>query len=109
MAELTGIPSAQLHDRALLGGLLIAAAGAAGIHAAHPPLIRSHDARGVDALLLLDGGHAAVHAHAPQSTLLLDFLAPEPIELARALDVFTRRLMPRAVSAERIVRVGRTA
>ncbi|MBP6773661.1 MAG: S-adenosylmethionine decarboxylase [Gemmatimonadaceae bacterium] len=107
IAELTGIAPAQLHDRALLGGLLIAAAGAAGLHAAHPPTLHTHGVRGVDAFLLLDGGHASVHAQAPQHSLLLDLLAHEPVDLARALDVFRRRLAPAAVSAERIVRTSR--
>lgn len=106
IAELTGVAPAQLHDRALLGGLLIAAAGAAGLHAAHPPLMHAHGVRGVDAILLLDGGHASLHAQAAEGTLLIDLLAPEPIDLARALDVFTRRLAPAAISAERLVRIG---
>jgi len=105
IAELTGIASARLHDRALLGGLLIAAAGAAGLHAAHPPTMQSLDARGVDGILLLEGGHAAVHTYASQRTLLLDLLAPESADLARALEVFTRRLAPATVSAERRVRM----
>ena len=109
VAELTGISPAQLHDRTLLGGLLIAAAGAAGLHAAQPPILHAHGVRGIDALLLLDGGHATVHAHAPSGTLLIDLLAPEPADLARALDVFTRRLAPTAIGAERIVRMGQMA
>jgi len=106
IAELTGIAPAQLHDAALLGGLLIAAAGAAGLHAAAAPLLRSDPLRGVDALLLLEGGHATLHAEAHRRTLLLDLLVPEPAELARALDVFTRRLAPTAVSAERLIRLA---
>lgn len=106
IAELTGVARAQLHDRALLGGLLIAAAGAAGLHAALPPALHAHDVRGVDAVLLLEGGHAALHAYAPQGLLLLDLIAPETADLTRALEVFTRRLAPRGVSSERVVRVG---
>ena len=106
IAELTGIAPAQLHDRALLGGLMIAAAGAAGLHAAQPPSLHAHDVRGIDALLLLEGGHVAVHTHVPQGALLLDLVAPEPADLARALDVFSRRLAPTNVSAERLIRLG---
>ncbi len=106
IAELTGIAPAQLHDAALLGGLLIAAAGAAGLHAAAPPLLRSDRLRGVDAILLLEGGHATLHAEAHRRTLLLDLLVPEPAELARALEVFTRRLAPAAVAAERLIRLA---
>ncbi len=106
IAELTGISSAQLHDAALLGGLLIAAAGAAGLHATAPPLLRSDALRGVDALLLLEGGHATLHAEAHRRTLLFDLLVPEPAELGRALEVLTRRLAPTAVAAERLIRLA---
>jgi len=109
IAELTGIAPAQLHDRALLGGLLIAAAGAAGLHAAHPPVLHAHDVRGLDGLLLLEGGHVAVHTHAQRRTLLLDVLAPEPVDLARALEVFSRRLAPTDIAAERVFRLGQPA
>jgi S-adenosylmethionine/arginine decarboxylase-like enzyme len=104
VAELAGIPAVHLHDSALLGGLLIAAAGAAGAHAVAPPVLRATAVRGVDAFLLLDGGHAALHAQAMNGTLLVDLLAPEPAELRRALEVFTRRLAPAAVAAEQLVR-----
>jgi S-adenosylmethionine/arginine decarboxylase-like enzyme len=104
VAELAGVPAARLTDVTLLGGLLIAAAGAAGLHAVAAPLLRA-DPRGVDALLLLEGGHLALHAHAGRRTLLVDILAPGPAELARALDVLTRRLAPAAVAAERLVRL----
>jgi hypothetical protein len=97
-----------VHDAALLGGLLIAAAGAAGLHAASPPLLRCDTLRGVDALLLLEGGHASLHAEAHRRTLLVDLLVPEPAELARALAVFTRRLAPTAVAAERVIRLAAT-
>ena len=106
VAELSGIARSCLHDSALLGGLLIAAAGAAGLHAMSTPVLRTTDSRGVDGLLMLDGGHAAVHAHSDRGTLLVDLLTPAPAELARALDVFTRRLSPTNVSAERIIRVA---
>lgn len=106
IAELTGIPPVHLHDRALLGGLLIAAAGAAGLHAIFPPTLQSDGIRGVDGLLLLEGGHAAIHAHATERTLLLDVLVPEPAVLSRALDVFTRRLLPKTVSAEQLIRLA---
>ena len=105
VAELSGVAEGCLRDSRLLGGLLIAAAGAAGLHAVTSPVLRTTDSRGVDGFLLLDGGHASLHAHAEQGTLLVDLLAPEPTDLVRALDVFTRRLAPAAVSAERLVRM----
>lgn len=106
VAELTGVAESCLRDSALLGGLLIAAAGAAGVHAFASPLLRNNTLQGVDGLMLLDGGHAAVHAQAPRGRLLLDLLAPMPAEVTRALDVFTRRLAPTAVSAETLLRAA---
>ncbi len=108
VAELSGIARSCLHDTALLGGLLIAAAGAAGLHAISSPILRTTDHRGVDGLLMLDGGHAAIHAHSDRGTLLLDLLTVAPAELAKALEVFIRRLHPTNVSAERIMRGAAT-
>lgn len=105
-AELAGIASSRLHDRTLLGGLLIAAAGAAGLHAAHAPVLHHDTMRGVDALLLLDGGHAAMHSYADHETLFVDIVAPQSADLDKALAVFTRRLLPTATNIERAVRSG---
>lgn len=105
VAGLTDVAPVHLHDGGMMGGLLIAAAGAAGLHATGAPLIRLHGTRGVDAVLMVDGGHAAVHAHAPRHMLLLDIIAPEPADLARALEVFTRRLAPGGVTMERLLRL----
>lgn len=105
-AELAGIDSTRLHDRALLGGLLIAAAGAAGLHAAHAPVLHHDAMRGVDALLLLDGGHAAMHSYAEDETLFIDIVAPQSADLDKALAVFTRRLLPTFTNTERAVRSG---
>jgi S-adenosylmethionine/arginine decarboxylase-like enzyme len=106
VAEFKGVAESCLRDSTLLGGLLIAAAGAAGLHALTSPLLRNSTTQGVDGLMLLDGGHAAIHAQASRGCLLLDLVAPIPAELTRALDVFTRRLAPTAVSAETLVRAS---
>ena len=109
VAEFTGVAESCLRDSALLGGLLIAAAGAAGLHALASPMLRNSTLQGVDGLMLLDGGHATVHAQAASGRLLLDLFAPMPADLARALDVFTRRLAPTAVSSETLVRAHDSA
>lgn len=106
VAGLTDVAPEFLHDTRMLGGLLIAAAGAAGLHAVSSPLLRAHGLRGVDGVLLVDGGHAAVHARAERRLLLLDIIAPEPADLVKALEVFTRRLAPGGVTMERILRVS---
>ncbi len=102
--EFAGIASTRLHDRTLLGGLLIAAAGAAGLHAAHAPVLHHDALRGVDALLLLDGGHAAMHSYANDETLFVDIVAPQSADLEKALAVFTRRLLPTSTNTARAVR-----
>lgn len=106
VAGLTDVAPAYLRDSGMLGGLLIAAAGAAGLHATSAPLLRLHSIRGVDGLLMLDGGHAAVHAHAARRMLLVDIIAAEPANLGKALEVFTRRLMPGGVTMERLLRLS---
>lgn len=106
MAELSGIPELRLRDRALLGGLLIAAAGAAGVHTASAPMLQLHDDRGIDGLLMLECGHIAVHAFAERHILLVDVFAPEPAAFDKAVAVFTRRLSPASVTVERTARLS---
>ena len=106
VAGLTDVAPAYLHDSGMMGGLLIAAAGAAGLHATSAPLLRTHGIRGVDDVLMVDGGHAAVHAHAGRGMLLIDIIAAEPANLVKALEVFTRRLMPGGVTLERLLRLS---
>src|SRR6478672_11368455 len=106
VAGLTDVAPTYLHDSGMLGGLLIAAAGAAGLHATAAPVLRAHTVRGVDGMLMVDGGHAAVHAHAGRRMLLIDIIAPEPADLVKALEVFTRRLVPGGVTLERLLRLS---
>lgn len=106
LAEFAGIAPTRLHDRTLLGGLLIAAISAAGLHTAQPPTLHMDAERGVDGVLMLEGGHAAFHSRAEQHTLFVDIIAPEPADLDRALSVFARRLQPASTHVERVVRSG---
>ena len=92
-ADFVGVAPAPLRDVTLLSGLMIAAAGAAGFSADGAPTVRilPHDA--IAALLSIDGGcHMAVHTFPDRGLLLLDVLAPAPLDPRKALDVFTRRL-----------------
>ena len=64
-AEFLGVPLEQLRDAPLLGGLLIAAASAAGFSLSGVPIVREYPA-GVSAVVLLEQGHLSVHAlHRP--------------------------------------------
>jgi len=104
VAEFTGVALEWLGDGARLGGLLVAAAGAAGLHALGAPFVRTSGAHGVDAMLLLEGGHAALHAVPARRVVLVDLLAPIQHDLVPAFDVLSRRLAITAVHAQRLLR-----
>ncbi|HYD54013.1 MAG TPA: S-adenosylmethionine decarboxylase [Gemmatimonadaceae bacterium] len=99
-AEFHGVPATQLGDEQLLGGLLIAAASAAGFGATEVPLVRSFPDGGVTAVLLLGGCHLVAHAFLDRELLLVDVLAPAARDSQKALDVFARRLTAREVRSE---------
>jgi S-adenosylmethionine decarboxylase len=99
-ADLSGVASASLRDAPLLSGLLIAAAGAAGLTAVGTPLIRVAPAGGVSAVLLLDPCHVSIHSLPDRGLALVDVLARDAAGATKALDVFVRRLMPTAVASD---------
>jgi S-adenosylmethionine/arginine decarboxylase-like enzyme len=84
----------------MIGGLLIAAAGAAGFGSLGVPVSRARPDGACDAALLLDQAHLVVHALPEQGLLVIDLFAPAPHDLGKALDVFTRRLNPVKVSTD---------
>jgi S-adenosylmethionine/arginine decarboxylase-like enzyme len=93
-AELSGVSATQLRDVGMLGGLLIAAAGAAGFSSLGVPAARKRPDGACDVALLLDEAHLVVHALPDEGLLVLDLFAPASHDLSKALDVFTRRLNP---------------
>ena len=99
-ADFLGVPAAQLRDDALIGGLLVAAAGAAGLGAHGPPVMRALPHDGVAGLFLLEGCHIAVHTFPAEELLLLDVLSRATRDAQKAVDVFARRLTARAVRAD---------
>ena len=84
----------------MIGGLLIAAAGAAGFNSLGVPASRSRPDGASDAALLLDQAHLVVHALPEQGILVIDLFAPAAHDLGKALDVFTRRLTPAKVTVD---------
>lgn len=104
VADFHGVAPAQLRDGALLSGLLIAAAGAAGFSAMGAPLVRHLPHDGVAALLLLDTCHMSVHTVPERGLLLLDVLAPAAHDARKALDVFARRLSAREIRSDQRAR-----
>jgi S-adenosylmethionine decarboxylase len=99
-ANLSGVASGALRDAPLLSGLLIAAAGAAGLTAVGAPLIRVAPTGGVSAVLLLDPCHVSIHSFPDRGLALVDVLARDAAGGNKALDVFVRRLAPTAVGSD---------
>ena len=97
LADFIGVPSARAADAALLSGLLVAASGAAGLSASGTPAVHLLPSGSVTALLLLDGGHVALHTQPARGIVLLDVLAPSGIDCHKAADVLERRLAPTTV------------
>ncbi|MES2178955.1 MAG: S-adenosylmethionine decarboxylase [Gemmatimonadota bacterium] len=103
-ADLVGVASGALRDAPLLSGLLIAAAGAAGLNAPGAPIVRAAPNGEVSAVLLLDPGHASVHSLPDRGIALIDVIARDTAGAAKALDVFVRRLSPASVKSDTRVR-----
>ena len=103
-ADFTGVSAAFLRDAMLLQGLLIAAAGAAGLSSVGTPIVRQLPSDAIAAVLLLDGCHMSVHAFPDRELLLLDVLTTTTHEPRKALDVFARRLLPQDVRSDSRVR-----
>lgn len=99
-AEFIGVPREQLRDTALLGGLLIAAASAAGFSLNGVPTVREHPAGSVSAIVLLDHGHLSVHSIPERQALLFDAVAPASHDFRKALDVLSRRLTAREIKTD---------
>lgn len=99
-ADLAGVASGPLRDASLLSGLLIAAAGAAGLNPSGAPHVRIAPDGGVSAVLFLDPCHASVHSLPDRGLALVDILARSAGDAAKALDVFVRRLVPTGVTSD---------
>jgi len=99
-ADFLGVPAAQLRDSSLLSGLLIAAAGAAGITALGAPRMQTLPNERVAGWLQLDDCHISVHAFPDRELLLLDVLSEASRDARKAFDVFARRLAASEVRSE---------
>lgn len=94
LVDFVGVPVAQLQDQGLLGGLLIAAAGAAGFTVLGTPTSRAGQGA-VTSVLLLDDSHIAVHAYPARGLLLLDAMCAPGHDARKVLEVFMRRIESR--------------
>jgi S-adenosylmethionine/arginine decarboxylase-like enzyme len=100
-ADLLGVPLPQLGDQSLISGVVVAAAGAAGMTPSGAPIVRKHPDGGVSVILPLDGCHMSIHTMPARELAMLDVLALPQHHTQRALDVVTRRLNARSVRSER--------
>ena len=98
-ADLAGVGSGALRDAALLSGLLIAAAGAAGLNAAGAPHVHTSAGGAVSAVLLLEPCHVSIHSLPNRGLALVDVIAPDDAGATKALEVFVRRLTPTGVTS----------
>jgi S-adenosylmethionine/arginine decarboxylase-like enzyme len=98
-ADLSGIPAQRLDDAGDLGGLLLAAANAAGLHPTAPPILQTSP-DGTTAVLACRGGHVALHAVPDAGVCFADLAAISAAHPQRGLDVIIRRLAAQSVHTD---------
>jgi S-adenosylmethionine/arginine decarboxylase-like enzyme len=98
-ADLGGVPANRLGDAQGLAGLLLAAANAAGLSPAHPPVVKSGP-RGIAAALVCHGGHVALHGIPDEGLCFADIAGFGAVHPQRALEVIVRRLGARDVRTD---------
>jgi S-adenosylmethionine/arginine decarboxylase-like enzyme len=104
VAEFTQVDPLLRRDADRLSGILVAAVGAAGLHALGPAMVRTDGSGGVGVALLLEGGHAALHTVPETDVILVDLLARISTDLEPAYRVLSRRLAHGPVHAEQLLR-----
>lgn len=99
LADLGGIPANRLVDPQSLAGLLLAAANAAGLSPANPPVVKSGP-KGVAAALICHGGHVALHALPEEGVCFADIVGFGAVQPQRGLEVIIKRLGAREVRVD---------
>lgn len=98
-ADLGGIPADRLTDPQGLAGLLLAAANAAGLNPANPPVVKLGP-KGLSAALVCHGGHVALHALPEAGLCFADLAGGGGALPQRGLEVIIRRLGAREVRTD---------
>jgi S-adenosylmethionine/arginine decarboxylase-like enzyme len=98
-ADLGGIAPGRLSDPQALAALTLAAANAAGLHPAAPPIAQAGPS-GVVVALACHGGHVAMHAIPETGICFADVAAIGKTQPQRGLDVIIRRLDAREVRTD---------
>jgi S-adenosylmethionine/arginine decarboxylase-like enzyme len=89
--ELTSLVSDRLGDPDALSAMLVAAAGAVGLSALGPPVVRQGP-RGIAVGMLCRDGHIIVHTSPDDATCFVDIVARVPADVGKGIDVIFRRL-----------------
>jgi S-adenosylmethionine/arginine decarboxylase-like enzyme len=91
LTEYVGLQASALGDVDALAAVLVAAAGAMGIAALGPPVVR-RSTRGFAAALICGEGHMVLHTIPDEGSCLVDIVARGGDAVDRGLDVIARRL-----------------
>src|SRR5205807_9838025 len=95
-ADLGGVPANRLTDAQAVAGLLLAAANAAGLNPASPPVV-TLGPTGLSAALVCNGGPVAVHGVPDAGLCLPDVAGGGGARPQRGLDVLIKRFAAREV------------
>ncbi|MGH7753219.1 MAG: S-adenosylmethionine decarboxylase family protein [Gemmatimonadales bacterium] len=90
-ADLGGVPGGKLGDTEALSAVMLAAANAAGLSPAQPPVVKSGP-HGVSAMLLCLGGHVAIHAVPDDGICHVDVASFRGGSVQRSIDLIAKRL-----------------
>ncbi len=100
-ADLFGVSPLLLADTSLVSGVVVSAAGAAGMTATGAPVVLKHPDGGLSVILPLDGCHLSLHTMPARELALVDIMALPTHHPQRALDVVARRLTAKNQRTER--------
>ena len=98
-ADLGGVPANRLTDAQGIAGLLLAAANAAGLGPAAPPVVTLGPS-GLSAALVCHGGHVALHGAPDAGLCFADVAGPDGARPQRGLDVIIKRFGAREVRTD---------
>jgi len=98
-ADLGGVPANRLTDAQAVAGLLLAAANAAGLNPASPPVV-TLGPTGLSAALVCNGGHVALHGVPDAGLCFADVAGGGGARPQRGLDVIIKRFGAREVRVD---------
>lgn len=91
--ELTDLVSERLADANSLASVIVAAAGAIGMLALGPPLVRQAPS-GIAICMLCREGHIVLHAWPAEGVCVIDILSRGQSDPGKGIEVIARRLKP---------------